>query len=322
MSMGPIFIAGRQHSGNTVLSVMFQRVPSCYAQIDENSTIEHLSSLDAMEGERRVRATHELLKIEAEGQAGPALEHLLRYAQANPGVDALGLYLEGMRFVTEAVGALFFVQKATSYVFYGRTILDRIPRSKLIYMSRNPYDIAASKKRRKIRREFVWNTMYSWNKGTRIAEQLTRESPERVRIVRYEDLVTEPERTVRSVCDFAGVDFDPSFLDVPHVNRSETGYSLQGEGRGLNRSRVFYYADNLSPSEIRAMDSLADAKLISALYPELPHWKEGRRGRTGNALASAWLRASGPPLYFLESMTARPTNARHMLARTWQRLRA
>jgi hypothetical protein len=239
---------------------------------------------DPVERARRVFAS---LKLEAEGVCGRVREHMERLAVERPEVTALELYLSGMDEAVRLLGKSFWAQKATSYIFYGREILESVPGSRLIYMLRNPYDIAASKKRRGITHEFVYGTMLGWNKGLRISRQLEQEFPDRFRVVKYEEMTTEPERTVRELFEFLGIEFEPGVLDVPHVNRAETRYSLTGDGKGLNRSRVYYYREHLRACEIASLDGLAVLGgmrgELRRRYPDLPHevwsWPGGVRAR-------------------------------------------
>lgn len=292
LEAGPIFIAGRQHSGNTVTAVLLAGVEGCYAQVDENTFFEHRALIDRMpDRAARVARIMKLLKIEDAAGREAVGPHLRAYAEAHPDADAMAIYLEGMRFVTRLTGNTFWAQKATSYIFYGRQILRDLPDARLVYMLRNPYDIAASKKRRSVRKDRLWQVMLGWNKGIRLASELLDEFPGRFRVVRYEDIVTEPERETRALLEFLGIPFRPSYLDVPHVNRSETGYSLTGTGKGLNRSRVFYYVDNLAPSEIAALDAIVDRAARDRFYPELPH--AGQRRRLGARLAVPVLLVGG-----------------------------
>jgi len=51
--------------------------------------------------------------------------------------------------------------------------------------------------------------------------------PERYREVRYEDLVTDPESTLRQLCDWLQVEYDPQMLDF-HRTRAAAEYAAGG----------------------------------------------------------------------------------------------
>lgn len=316
---GPIFISGRQHSGNTVMAVCLGKAAECMAQIDENAFFEYRGLIDKEpDSAARARMVFARMKLEAVEVREATLAHMLELASKDAGIPALDLYRAGMDFAMRAAGKMFWVQKATSYIFYGREILTLMPDARLLFLLRNPYDIAASKRKRDPWRESVWNTMVSWNKGLRLGKELEREFPGRFRIIRYEDLTGKAAETVPAVFAFLGIPFRPEYLDVPHVNKSESGYSLTGDGKGLNRSRVNNYVNNLTPSEIAAMDMLADRALVEEYYPGLPHWKRARGLST--SVAGVMRVLLGPVHYAVDNARVLWRGPRYILARTVYRL--
>jgi hypothetical protein len=56
-----------------------------------------------------------------------------------------------------------------------------------------------------------------WRYSVGLAERNRRRYPEGYLVVRFEDMVREPERTVRNVCDFVEEDFDPAMLRMPEA---------------------------------------------------------------------------------------------------------
>ncbi len=136
--------------------------------------------------------------------------------------------------------------------------------------------------------------------------------------VRYEDLAARPESTLREIFNFAGLAFDPAYLDIHHVNRSETPYNLTSEQRGINGSRVYYYAQTLSPAQIGALTAVISMPGLRRSYPELGSLM--RRSRP------SW--RSVIPLYanYIWPTTNQQAGLlirkpRYALARTWRRLR-
>src|SRR5205085_1557433 len=107
-SPGPIFISGRQHSGNTVMAVCLGRAPECMAQIDENAFFEYRALIDK-EADPAVRArkVFERMKLEALEVREPALAHMLGMAAADRKVGALELYRAGMDFAMRRLGRAF-----------------------------------------------------------------------------------------------------------------------------------------------------------------------------------------------------------------------
>ena len=104
--------------------------------------------------------------------------------------------------------------------------------------------------------------------------------------VRYEDLVAEPERVVRSICEFASVPFEPAMLEYsgsidvsakPHHQRL-----LQAPTKGVRDWRT-----QMSPEDASAFEAIA-GDLLAELGYELLDGSAQPAARA--ALALAWYR--------------------------------
>ncbi len=320
----PIFVSGRQHSGNTVTALLLGRIQGVYSQVAESVVLEqhHLLDRDRDPASRARRLTA-LIDLEAEDHREWLADHLAEAAIRAPDTPTLTLYRDAMDAVSEHMSCHRWAQKGTSYIFYAKEILERIPDSKLLYMLRNPWDLAASRRRRNHRAEAILSTMLGWSRGSSIAEHFSSSYPDRFRVLRYEDLTGRPAETVRDLCEWIGEPYDDTLLDIPHVNPAENKYALESTTRGLNTSRIFQYADRLMPYEIAAMDLLVKRygleQTMARWYPELPHtigvastrnMKQARKSLRAAPLRYAW--------FYLTRIKRSPT---HLISRTWRRLR-
>jgi hypothetical protein len=171
---GPLFVIGRQHSGNTMLATVLGRHPEVYAFTGEESFFEHWNSMPHDQ-----HIVHRVVR-EIEGGSDmedvPGVEELLSRnfphplaqflrEKVGPGASPLGLYLRGKQRVAASNGADRWAQKATSYAFYIEDILQAIPSSRLIFLLRNPLDLTASLKRRG-GWSHVLRMVWGWNRGT------------------------------------------------------------------------------------------------------------------------------------------------------------
>ena len=295
-SIGPLFISGRQHSGNTVVTMIFGQVPECFPSNVEGWFFEHRGLVEKIrDPAKRANYVVDILRLEDAALAERARQWLVRWHLEHPRAASIDVYRQAMQFVTAGSGKRFWVQKATSYIFYGEQILSLMPDARMLYLLRNPYDVCASKKRRNPREDRFLGWVVSWNMGLRLATRLQQHYPDRFRLVRYEDMVTTPVETMRGIFDFAGVPFQERYLDVPHVNRSEAHQARTSETRGLNPSRVYYYTGILSPAEIAAVDMLASKRMLAEQYPDLPH-RRGAHAPGTRLKALGWLAVS-PLLY-------------------------
>jgi hypothetical protein len=74
-------------------------------------------------------------------------------------------------------------------------------------------------------------TTVAWMRAARLHRRYRRRFGERYLLVRYEDLVSEPERELRRVCGFLGVAFDPSMIaEIDVVGSSFSATRHAGAG--------------------------------------------------------------------------------------------
>ena len=267
----PIFIIGRQHCGNTMLATMLGRHPKVHASIGEGTFFERIDSIDDETVERRrQRVARELAHA-----SQPVLEenlqevlrtHLREEMQQRKAAD---LYAAGKAVLTKRNGAVRWAQKATSYIFYVERILEAFPDARLLFLARNPLDLAASVQRR----QHYWDiarTIWGWNVGVRRALERADKRPANFRLHRYEDLVRHPEEELRAITDFCDLQYSSDCLEIPHINPSEDPYTETDEASRPTASRVFYYQDVLTSTNEMAVRTLASQELIERLYPDLP----------------------------------------------------
>lgn len=81
-----------------------------------------------------------------------------------------------------------------------------------------------------------------------------RHGPERVMVLRYEDVVLDAPGVARRLCDWLGVPCDLDVLDVPLINSSGTGHQ---RGAGISREPMERWRGKLSPREIHVIQSVA-----------------------------------------------------------------
>jgi len=276
-----LIIAGRQHSGNSVLCSIFGNAPNCVANCGESNWFERVDNIDdTATVQRRARTTCEVLPDL--GGNGVALRPKLeRWLEDHPEANAYEAIRHTLTLKTAHTSADLWVLKATSFVFYAETVLRRLEGTKMVYLIRNPLDIAASAYRRVSRTleagqfllygDWLFTTVYGWMRGLRIARTVKESFPDRVRLVRYENLISD-ETVLPALFDFVDVPYDSAFANVSHINRSDRisdDNEHRNSKKGLNESRVGYYTSVLDAGEILAVRQLLRDDLLQAVYPDL-----------------------------------------------------
>jgi hypothetical protein len=319
----PIFVLGRQHSGNTMLVAVFDNVSGVMGMKGEGTFFEHWRELECIRVEERVRRLVDILahsdaphlSAQARRDLQSALLDYCRQGRDGADLSARTLYVRGMEYLTARRGKQRWAQKATSYIFYVDSVLQALPQAKLIYLLRNPLDLAASLKQRSYRNGLL-RMVYAWNKGVRRAERFENCYPDNFRLVRYEDLVSSPEAAARKIFAFCGLEFRAEYLQVPHVNPAEAPYRLESRATGLDRSRAFRYRQILRPAEESAVQLGIDQALLARHYPELAARPSGLRlGHLPGICALAFLGAAAVAREYWQDFFSEPRQTLERLRR-------
>ena len=156
-------------------------------------------------------------------------------------------------------------------VFYIAELLRHYPQAKVVNMIRDPRDVLLSQKR-KWHRRFLGGTDMPlketfrdwinyhpitisriWHTAISTADRFA--DNERVMSVYFEELLANPEATVQRVCDFVGIAYADTLLQVPQVG-SSSGADKPRQ-LGINSSRAHSWEKGeLSSAEIYLCEML------------------------------------------------------------------
>jgi hypothetical protein len=158
---------------------------------------------------------------------------------------------------------LRWVNKAPDDILYKELILKSFPQTKFILSIRDPRARMASRKMRANRGGNVFDlagqshhVAKSW---AEMAEVLAAEKPGTSLLVRYEDLVQEPEAVMRRIAEFLEIEFSPSMLEPTVYGepaRMKSGYGEKTIVPGkVTTSSVDKWRQTVSADEIRVIDA-------------------------------------------------------------------
>jgi hypothetical protein len=158
-----------------------------------------------------------------------------------------GLFAAFLRAYADHLGRPIIGEKTPAHLAHVDTLLEWFPDARVIHMMRDPRAVYVSDLRRrrgKLRKPYSWfarvpgflplvillQTAWVWSNSARRIDPYSRRYPERYRVVRFEDLVREPESTLRALYDFLDVQMPSEATDVKVVS---SGFK-RGE-HGLDR---------------------------------------------------------------------------------------
>lgn len=165
-------------------------------------------------------------------------------------------------------------------LFAAAELLDEMPSALVVYMMRDPRDVALSQ-RGKWRRRFrgganvPWMETFRaflsyhpfvvarlWQVAFREAKKL-RGRPGFVQL-RFEDLLSEPEVAIRTLCDKSGLPFESMMLQPPRQGSSHS--SDQASRRGIDASAANRWMQVGGNTDVWIVEKLCRDELLEAGY--------------------------------------------------------
>lgn len=129
--------------------------------------------------------------------------------------------------LAKQLGKGYIMEKTPKHVLCIDRIFQLVPNSKIIVVIRDGRDVVASLKKRFGDVDFAIDRWIFDNKPV-----FKWQHDERVRLVRYEDLVRDPEKTTQNVCKFIGIKFRDDMLAS-----KENPFTKAAEGNMVLRSK-------------------------------------------------------------------------------------
>lgn len=154
---------------------------------------------------------------------------------------------------------------------YADHVLQAYPGAKMIHMLRDPRDrYQASLALHPHGKARVGGATARWLYSVSLAERNLRRYPEQYMIVRYETLVTEPEKTLREICAFLGEEFTPAMLTMegaPDFREKvlRGAYGNSGE-RLISTEFIGRFRRFVPGEEIAFMQAVAGKKMVAYGY--------------------------------------------------------
>ena len=211
------FVVGMNRSGTTLLRMMLDAHPELTIP-PETHFVPDLIKL-----EREGAATPEsMLKVIVSqrewGDFGLTEDELLtRFREIRPlnAGDAIRSFFEAY---AERVGKPRWGDKTPRYVIRTRLIEDALPEAHFVHVIRDGRDVALSVRDRTVKDFTFERVAQRWKDKVSKAR---RDAPllKHYMELRYEDLVGDPEASLRAICEFVDLGFDAAMLD--YHRRSE-----------------------------------------------------------------------------------------------------
>lgn len=280
-SINMIFIAGNSRSGTTLMGRILDRHPDVFTfnelhyleekwmPIDEKNAMPQGDALLNFSNLASIQRDGYLKKRQPEkynDETQKALNDL-----SNGEISFAKLYERFLKYETVLHHKKIPCEKTPRNVLYINELLKIYPACKIICMIRDPKDVLLSQKKKWKRRflgaaasiplresirarinyhPFIISKL--WNTNAQ-AISLQVNSP-RVKIISFENLVADPEKEIRGLCNFLEISFHPDMLRVEQKGSSVEFDNTQ-EAK-IDQSKTGNWKKGLNSTEIYLCESI------------------------------------------------------------------
>jgi len=268
-----IFVSGASRSGTTMLSRVLGNAETVLALNELHFfgglvPVEECSTPIARERASRIvamtlaRVARDIWVREPTDQEWMSARRIVAEL-ADDEVTGDELFARTMAEVLRDSPAVRVCEQTPRNIYYARHLLEVYPNAKVVHVLRDPRAVLASQKDRYKMRKLggdnvpvseiirLWlnyhpfSMMKLWRAATQ--EALLLRDHDRFQIVRYEDLIGDPQATLQTLCTALDLDFKDEMMDVPHWGSSTVAHSASV---GLSSASIDKWQSVLNAAEI------------------------------------------------------------------------
>lgn len=259
--MRPVFIVGVPRSGTTLLGAILGTHPDCICTPESQFIMETMTSPVP---ERRLRS---VITEERFTGWGPDRATWLD-AVPSPGSyrDMLMVLVRRYAERTGRPNARVWIEHTPQHALRAAMLLELFPGARFIHIVRDGRGVAASVLPLTWGPNTVERAAHWWLEL--VAFGLALESWGRVPVirVRYEDVVTEPERVIPEIAAFAGLDYSPAMLRADGYQPWDPTGQHALVGQPPHADRADGWRKTLSPRNVEVFEAIARDMLAYLEY--------------------------------------------------------
>ncbi len=160
-----------------------------------------------------------------------------------------------------------WVEKTPDHVLKLDIVNNFYPKSKFVFVLRNPEQAILSRRKNFINESKLGIEVHTkrWLESINAIEEFQRKYPERVLIVKLEELAEEKEKILNVICGFLGIPFDASKIENYSALASDFVLPWEHWKRDVIQSKISkQIADNeksLSDEDLKVFLKLTESKL-------------------------------------------------------------
>jgi len=268
-----IFITGNSRTGTSMVSKILGKNELIYG-FKELHFFEQLwypeKNPDRLTKEQGIKLFAELISLQRQGSYADRTPEKF-YEEAgnyfhpndNDAVTAPFVFMNYLLYESSLYNKQIPCEQTPRNLFFIDEILSLWPNAKIVCMMRDPRDVLLSQKykwklrsmgykgmpiKEVIRAWFNYHPVTTSKLWNSCAEQIINAiTKKNVYLLRFEELLKNPEQKIKELCEFLNVEFDQSMLLIPRVGSS---LPHDQKGLGIDQNRTGHFLKELTSAEI------------------------------------------------------------------------
>jgi hypothetical protein len=272
----PIFIIGTERSGTNLLRLMLN-AHSSIAVPHPPHIMKFFGPLEPLYGNLTVDANFRLLIADVcrmvelhtyPWEIRPDREQVFQRAVDR---NLLAVYFQVYDQYLAYARKQRWACKSTFMIEHVAEILRYQPDARFIFMVRDGRDVAVSAKMSIFNHFHVYYSARRWQREQRLGlSWLAKLPPEQIMLLKYEELIADPEATVRRLCGFLGETFEEQMLEYHRSREAQKsgGLSVSWENtsRPVISDNTNKFRRELSINEILQFEVIAHREMLELGY--------------------------------------------------------
>lgn len=257
----PIFIIGAPRSGTTLLRAMLNRHPNV-GLCDETYYFYYVYSRrhafgDLNKAAHRRRLVDRYLATNRIKRLGLDLD-FLAVKLMDEGDSYESLFASLIRSYAVQNGKKRPGEKTPDHAIVSETLCEWYPDCRLIHLIRDPRDVVASLQRMPWASRSVLANARHWLRNTMSAHRCDARA--NYLLVRYEELVTQPERELERICAFIDEDYSAGML-TPDERRLVDKWWFERAQRNIAIDQQGKWHTELTPKQVGLVEWLIGSQM-------------------------------------------------------------
>jgi hypothetical protein len=272
----PIFIGGLQRSGTSLVRAILGSHPTLAIYKSDlplwTKFYKHKKDLDL----NNLDVTKQLLdEIVSDRKTLKIIgltfntEEILETLKDEPNITFGILFKHLLKQYAKLIGRPRWGLKTPHNEFWTDDIFAAYPDAKMIHLIRDPRDVAVSVESRGWDKPLE-KTCKKWQQSAQLAKINKEKYAGAYIVVRYEDLVRDPESIIKQVCQVVELDYTPDMLKMDaqlgwrgsNSHFEDLGY----EHEGISEKAIARYKEYLSPTDQEFIEDYLKDEMIQWQY--------------------------------------------------------